>query len=220
MTRRYDVAHVEQLDRIPVGEGGLTWRPIRRRFEIRAFGANGYTAERAGDEVVETHTEKGSGHEELYVVVSGHATFTLGGEEVDAPAGTCVFLRDPAVERGARAIEAGTTVVALGGRPGAAFEPSAWEHWFVAYGKHGNDPEQAIAVLEAGRAEHPANPVMLYHIACFHARAGRTDEAIDHLRRALELGDHVREWAAADEDFDAIRADPRFPVASSEAREG
>ena len=60
-------------------------------FGIQAFGINAYTAEKAGDVVVEEHDEKGDGgaggHEELYVVVSGRARFTLAGESVDAPAG-------------------------------------------------------------------------------------------------------------------------------------
>ena len=37
------------------------WRPIRRRFGIRAFGVNAYTAAEAGDQVVEEHTEATSG---------------------------------------------------------------------------------------------------------------------------------------------------------------
>ena len=35
------------------------------------------------------------GHQEAYVVIAGHATFSLDGEEIDAPQGTVVFIRDP-----------------------------------------------------------------------------------------------------------------------------
>ena len=44
--------------------------------------------------MVEEHTEERLGHEEVYVVVAGRATFVLDGEEIDAPAGSLVFLRD------------------------------------------------------------------------------------------------------------------------------
>src|SRR5207237_148710 len=85
----------------PVGERGLQWRPIRSRLGVEAFGVNAYTSAEIGGEVVEEHTEAAYGHEELYIVVSGRATFTLDGEEVDAPAGTLVHLPDPSVRRGA-----------------------------------------------------------------------------------------------------------------------
>ena len=71
--------------------GTLRWTPVRRHFDMRAFGVNAYTAAEAGQEVVEEHTEEALGHEELYVVVAGSATFTLDGEELDAPQGTLVF---------------------------------------------------------------------------------------------------------------------------------
>ena len=103
---------------------------MRRRLGIRAFGINAYTSEGVGQHVVEEHDETGSGaggHEEMYVVVRGRATFTLGGETLDAPAGTIVFIRDPAVKRVAIAEEEGTLVLAVGGEPGAPYEVSPWE---------------------------------------------------------------------------------------------
>ena len=97
---------------------------------IRAFGMNAYTAANAGDLVVEDHNEESLGHEEVYVVLAGRATFTLGGEEFDAPAGTVVHLSDPKVQRVARAAEDGTRVLAVGGPPGEVYEPSPWESAF------------------------------------------------------------------------------------------
>jgi mannose-6-phosphate isomerase-like protein (cupin superfamily) len=60
---------------------------------ITAFGINAYTGAEAGQDVVEEHTEERLGHEQLYVVVSGRATFVLDGEEVDASAGSAEALR-------------------------------------------------------------------------------------------------------------------------------
>src|SRR5688500_8863124 len=112
----YEVVHLDELERFPVDEEGLTWRPVRRRLGIEAFGCNAYTAEKAGDRVVEEHLEKG-GHEESYFVAAGHAPFTIGEQEVDARAGTFVFAT-PGTKRGARATQAGTTIIALGAKPG------------------------------------------------------------------------------------------------------
>jgi hypothetical protein len=109
---------------------------VRRHFDIRAFGVNGITGD-AGDEMVEEHHERDDeanltdGHEELFAVMSGHAVFTVGGEVVDAPAGTLVFVRDPDLIRSARAIVDGTAILAIGGRPGVPHEISRWERaWF------------------------------------------------------------------------------------------
>ncbi len=203
----FEVAHLDELDRFPVGEHGLTWRPIRRRFDVRAFGVNAYSAAEAGHEVVEGHTES-SGHQELYVVVRGRATFTVGGEDVDAAAGTMVYLSDNELWRGAHAAEADTVVLAVGAKPGAAFEPSAWEHWFVAYPMADRgDLDGAIAELRSGLEARPDHPAVLYHLACLEGRAGRP-EAVEHARAALGRAEFVRDWARNDPDFAPFRDDP------------
>ena len=131
--RGWEAVHVDDLDAIPVA--GVVWHPLRRRLGIRAFGTNVYTSEGVGKHIVEDHDELGSGaggHEEMYVVLRGRARFTIDGEDVDAPAGTIVFIRDPAVKRVAFEQEEGTVVLAVGGEPGRAYEVSPWEHIFAA----------------------------------------------------------------------------------------
>jgi len=199
---------VGKLDELPSfdGPGTLRWTPIRRPFGVTAFGVNAYTAREAGHEVVEPHTEETLGHEELYVVVAGHATFTLGGDEVDAPSGTAVFIRDPATHRHAVAVEPGTTVLAIGGKPGL-HEPSAWEWSFLAYGYADNgELDRGIAELEDGLAAHPEREARFrYDLACLQSLAGRHDEAVENARRAFELDPKLRETAAGDADLDAVR---------------
>jgi tetratricopeptide (TPR) repeat protein len=200
----YRVTSLLDLDRIPV-DHGLEWRPIRRPLGIRAFGVNAYTAANVGDWVVEEHTEEANGHEELYVVVAGHARFTLDGEDVDAPAGTMVFLRDPKVKRVAVAEQEGTTVLAVGGPPGKAFEPSAWEWYFTAYPMaDAGDVEGALEIMREGLEEHPDHPAVLYHLACMECRAGLYDDARGHLRRAIELRPAFADQARQDPDLAAI----------------
>ena len=118
------------------GSGARNFHLVRRHFDIRAFGVNGITGN-AGDEIVEPHDEPDDegnltdGHEELFAVMSGHAVFTVDGEDVDAPVGTLVFVRDPALIRSARATADGTSILAIGGRPGAPYAVSRWERaWF------------------------------------------------------------------------------------------
>jgi len=118
----YSTAHLDEI----AAAGEPAWAPVRHRFDIRAFGVNAWRGE-PGDEVIGRHDEGDDGHEELYLVLGGHAAFEIGGEPVDAPAGTFVFVGDPRVERVAVATEEGTAVLVLGGWAGRAFEPSEWE---------------------------------------------------------------------------------------------
>src|SRR5919202_1580290 len=154
MSKGYEVAHVDELESLPINNGEFVWRPVRRRFGISAFGTNAYTAERAGSRVVEEHHER-DGHEEMYVVLRGRATFTLGDDEVDAPAGTNVFAR-PRTKRGAIAAEDDTAVLAVGAKPGVVFEPSAWENVFVAnsYAEQGR-LDEAREILANLHEAHP-----------------------------------------------------------------
>jgi tetratricopeptide (TPR) repeat protein len=197
--RGWEVARLTELESLP-GPGTLRWTPVRRHFGITAYGINAYTASEAGQDVVEEHDESRLGHEELYLVVSGSATFVLDGEEVPVGAGSAVFLRDPAVKRYARAEEPGTTVLAVGGKPGQ-HELSAWEFFFAAYAyADAGDLERGLAELDAGLAEKPEHPPLLYHRACLRTRAGRLDEARGALDRALELDPEL--WKRAEEDED------------------
>ena len=204
--------HLGAIDPIAVVDGKLLWRPVRRTLDVRAFGINAYVAPNPGDDVVEEHTESALRHEEVYVVLAGRATFTLGDETLDAPAGTIVFIRDPEVRRHARAEEPGTSVLAIGGPRDAAYEPSPWEDYFAAE-RHrtAGDYESYVAELEDALARRPDHPAILYNLACAEALAGRSDDAIAHVTRALELKPEWSDMIAKDEDFAALRDRPDWP---------
>jgi hypothetical protein len=131
------VAHVDTIEPVPAQpyvEG--EWKPVRAELGIDAFGTNAYVAD-AGQLILEEHDEldaddPGASHRELYVVMRGRAEFTLGGETVDAPAGTLLYLHDPAVVRRAVAREDATAILAVGAPAGRAFAPSEWETGFTA----------------------------------------------------------------------------------------
>ncbi len=203
------VVRIDDIEGLPVLET-LVWKPVRKTLGITAFGINAYTAAAAGDDVVEDHTEQT--HEEVYVVVRGHATFTVAGEELDAPWGTIVFLDDPAQQRHAVAKEAGTTVLAIGGKPGV-HEISSWEYIFPSLpSRAAGDWDTARAILEAALAEHDLPPVR-YHLAQVEARAGNADRAIELLRSAVADRPDYAPLAVEEDDFASIRDDPRFPAA-------
>jgi hypothetical protein len=210
----WESVQVDELDAIPVA--GVVWRPLRKRLGIRAFGTNVYTSEGVGRQIVEEHDELGSGaggHEEMYVVLRGRARFTIGGEHLDAPAGTVVFIRDPAVKRVAVEEEEGTVVLAVGGEPGRAYEVSPWETTFSAVPLLADGRWQdAIGMLEAGLREHPGNASILYNLACAEAQAGRTVDALTHLQDAVRRNPRYRENARTDPDFAPIRHEPGFPA--------
>jgi mannose-6-phosphate isomerase-like protein (cupin superfamily) len=128
----FRVAHLSALPRFTNPDGtelDYDFRMVRRSLGVRAFGVNAMQATEAGGVVVPEHSElaEGQRHEELYYVARGAARFTVDGESVDAPEGTFLLVPDPASTRGAVASEAGTIVLGIGGEPGAAFTPSAWE---------------------------------------------------------------------------------------------
>ncbi len=202
------VVHLDELPAIP-GPGNLTWRPVRLTLGVRAFGCNAYTAGEAGQDVVEPHTEDPKlAHQELYFVAAGRATFTIDGTDHDAPAGTYVFVPDPASHRHAVAVDPGTTILSFGGPP--TFEPSAWEWAFRAGPLMRRDPVQARQVLAEGLRAHPDSASLYFNQACLDALEGDRDAALASLSRAVELEPEAAEWARRDEDLESLRDEPEF----------
>jgi quercetin dioxygenase-like cupin family protein len=206
----YEVRSIAELEEIPVPGAAIVWRPIRRGLGIRAFGINAFTAA-AGEHVVEEHTEETLGHEEVYVVLAGRARFTVGGDDFEADPGTIVYLRDPALRRAAVALEDGTAVLAVGGKPGAAFEPSPWEWWLSAtpYRQSG-EYARGLEIVREGLAERPDHPVMHFQVACYEALIGNREEAFERLRYAVEHDPRIAEWARGHPTLESLRDDPRF----------
>jgi tetratricopeptide (TPR) repeat protein len=204
----YAIARLDEIE--AVTDGRCPFRPVRHHFGVAAFGINAWTGRDAGDRIINEHDEaEQDGEEELYVVTEGRAVFELDGERRDAPAGTFVFVR-PGVKRTAFAEEPKTTIVAVGGVPGKAYEPAGWEVWapLQPLYEEGRYAELADRAREAIESAQYATP--LYNLACCESLAGRPDDAIEHLRRAIELSERFRSYAKDDSDFDAVRDDPAF----------
>jgi tetratricopeptide (TPR) repeat protein len=213
VSEKFQVARLSEIE-IPSSNPSIGWAPIRRHLDVGSFGINAWTATEAGKDVIGEHDEVGPRahrHEELYFVVKGRATFIVDGETIDAPAGTVVFVRDPAAKRRAVADEAGTTVLTVGGRPGEAFTPSAWERSAPALAFFATQEyEKAREALLEAHEEFPDDATVLFNLACAESLLGQADEAIDHLRQSIANDESFRELAQTDSDFDPIRHDSRF----------
>jgi tetratricopeptide (TPR) repeat protein len=200
------------LSFFPEGEAaGRERLDVRGDLGISAFGINAVRIPGAGG-LVREHTEVAfgaSGQEELYIVLNGSATFVLDGEEVETPAGSLVYVR-PEVRRSAVASDEGTTLLIVGGTPGRAYEvpPAEAAEAFAAY--NAGDFETAVEKQRAAVKQVPENLIVLFNLACFEARAGKTDDAIQHLQAAVEADRGVVELARDDTDLDSLREDPRF----------
>ena len=205
----YAAAHLDEIEE--VNDGRCTWQPVRHHFGITAFGVNAWTARNAGDRIINEHDEsEPDSDEELYLVLQGRATFELDGEHLDAPVGTLVFVR-PGVKRTAIAEEPDTMIIALGGVPGKAYEPVGWELWaplkpLYEAAKYAEAADRGRELVEA----HPQYAELFYNVACCESLAGRTADALDHLRRAIDLSERFRSYAKGDSDFDAVRDEPAF----------
>jgi len=212
----YVFARLDELEPAPILAPGATddgrqRLDIRRHFGITSFGVQAYRAP-SGVGVIREHDEMmlgEAGQEELYVVLTGSATFEIDGDSIEATAGSLVQV-PPAAKRKATTREDDTTILIVGGTPGKAYEPSPEEAGEAFQAYNAADYETALSKQLVVVEKRPKDPVAHFNAGCFAARGGHTDEAIEHLRRAVEINGRIRELMATDEDLDSIREDPRF----------
>jgi hypothetical protein len=205
----YAVAHLDEIEEFE--DAGCRYRPIRHHLGITAFGATAWTAHAAGDLIINEHDEGDpTADQELFLVVRGHAVFELDGDRVDAPAGTLVFA-PPGTKRTASAREDGTTIILLEGTPGKAYEARGWELWApLAPLYEAGEYAEVADRLRALVTDAPQYPMLFFNLACCESLSGRTSDALDHLRQAIEMSEEFRDSAREDSDLDPIRDDPAF----------
>jgi hypothetical protein len=118
--RGYTVSTTADMPDVPTlsEPGDPHWKPIQHYLGISAFGINQFAADDAGVELAGRHDESESGQEEVYIVLSGRAAVSVGDDRFEADAGTVVAITDPALLRSVASLEAGTSVLAVGCRPG------------------------------------------------------------------------------------------------------
>ena len=205
----YSVAQLDDIEEF--NDAGCHYRPIRHHLGITAFGVTAWTAHAAGDRVINEHDEDDpTADQELFLVLRGHAVFEIDGERVDAPVGTLVHV-PPRTRRTASAQQDGTTILALEGTPGRGYEARGWELCaplapLYSAGRYAEVADRLGAVVAAS----PQYPMLFFNLACCESRCGRTRDALDHLRHAIELSEEFRATARTDTDLDPIRAEPAF----------
>jgi mannose-6-phosphate isomerase-like protein (cupin superfamily) len=193
----YAVTSIPEMESV-VMPSGVRWHAIRPLLGVRAIGISAASGG-AGDLLVEPHDEAhdGRGHEEMYVVLSGAARFTLAGDEdVDARPGTLVLVR-PGTHRVAVATEPGTLVLAVGGPPD--FEPAGSEWLELARPHFESDPARAAALLDRGIDEIPGSAAIPFGVALLAATHGHEEQAIAALGLAIEREPRLRAEAEREE---------------------
>ncbi len=113
--------------------------------------------------------------------------------------------------RTAFAEEPGTTILAIGGTPSKVYQATGWEFRgplqpLYAAGNYAEVAERGKKVLD----EYPDFPMIAYNVACCEALEGRTADAIEHLRLAVDRSDDLRQMATEDSDLDSLRDEPAF----------
>ena len=205
----YAIAHLDEIEEF--SDAGCHYRPIRHHLGITAFGATAWTAHAAGDPIINEHDEDDpTADQELFLVLRGHAVFEIDGNLVDAPTGTFVFA-PPRTKRTATAKEDETTIIALEGTAGRGYEARGWELWaplapLYGAGEYAEVADRLDALIEA----NPQYPMLFFNLACCESLCGRTRDALDHLRQAIEMSEEFRQSAEHDSDLDPIRYEPEF----------
>lgn len=201
-------------DQLAQAEDDRGYVRLRRDLDVGAFGVSAAFQKKAGEQLVGEHDEAGPGsdrHEELYVVVQGSARFTVDGEEVEAPQGTAVFVRDPDSRRGAVATEDGTIVLAVGGRRGEAYRLGPMQSADGFFDKYNaKDYAGALESVHGALEAYPGNALLLYNVACMSALLGDRETALSALAESVAKWEPYKELARKDEDFDSFRNDPKF----------
>jgi quercetin dioxygenase-like cupin family protein len=209
MADGYRILSLDEIEPVFAHHQQAKLLAVRRQLGFRAAGINAWLGD-TGERLVPPHEEE-SGNEELYVVVRGRASFTVGDDTSDAPAGTFVHVVS-GERRAATAAEDGTIVLAVGATRGQPFRIFAWEDYAVADAfRRAGRLEEGRAVLAAALAAQPDSWGVVYNAACWESLAGDADAAFALLGRALALEEvEVRQYAEGDSDLDPLRDDPRW----------
>lgn len=205
------MVRVEHLSDLRRPDG---WAPIRLALGVQAFGVNAWGADEPGAELIPRHEESATSHEELYLVLSGRAEFSVNGERFEGGQGTIVLVDDPAAMRGAVAVEAGTMVLSAGAAPGEVFSPRSWEvnrdvFPLLDSGRFA----EARELLTEALGRYPEKAELWFNLACAEAQLGERDAAIGHLAAAVEARRGLAAAADGDDELAPLRDDPRWAAA-------
>jgi uncharacterized Ntn-hydrolase superfamily protein len=89
-----------------------------------------------------------------------------------------------------------------------------WERWEAMRSSwqaaERGDLEAAVAHGERALALDPEDPMLAYNLACYRALSGRSEEALELLRRSLPRDESLRVHARTDPDLESLRERPEY----------
>ena len=139
--------------------------------------------------MIEEHVES-PGQEEMYVVIDGSVRFEVDNDSFELQRGEALFVPRPEARRSGVALTAGTTVLAIGGWPGAAYHSLPWEPIYLA--RHAaslGDWKRAADILEAETGPNRDSAFVRYHLARAKSRLGDDEAALSELgKRPSAIG--------------------------------
>ncbi len=102
-------------------------------------------------------------------------------------------------------------IMLIEGTPGKAYEPRGWELWaplvpLYESGEYAEVADRLRVLVEA----HPQYALLFFNLACCESLIGRTTDALEHLRRAIDMSEEFRGNAKLDSDLDPIRDQRAF----------
>ena len=88
------------------------------------------------------------------------------------------------------------------------FAPELWDPVRPLHeaGRYADAADLGLELIAA----NPDQAFLYYNVACCESLADRTADAVEHLRRAIDMWEDFRGMAEEDSDFDPIRGDPSF----------
>jgi mannose-6-phosphate isomerase-like protein (cupin superfamily) len=113
---------VKKADELEAGFGG-GFKYVRHGLGVTSFGIQLIELPPNADQYPE-HDHEHDGQEEVYTALSGKATMEAGGQSIDLVPGTFVRV-GPAEKRKIVTAGEGCQLLAIGGKPGEAYEVSA-----------------------------------------------------------------------------------------------
>ena len=101
-------------------------------------------------------------------------------------------------------------MLAVGSTVGQPYHGGGWEVWAPFHPQYEAGEYEAVIDSARETLEASGYAAPLYNLACCEALAGRTDDAIGHLRVAIEKRPNLRDLAKEDTDLDPLRDEPAF----------
>ena len=207
----YRVARLDAIEELD--DGREPYRPVRHHFGITSFGITAWTGREAGDRILNEHDEADATGPQRGALPRPERPRRLRARRrAGRRAGRHVRLRR--ARRQADGVRGGGRDDDRRDRrrPGKAYEPVGWELWAPIRPRYEAGEHEAAgrAPVAARRGQSRSTRSSPTTSRVSRASPAARDEAIEHLRQAIEGSELFRDYAKGDSDLDPIREEPAF----------